>query len=129
MKICRSTTVPVLALLAGIGFQPAMSADGNPSPTPRPSAFGICATCHSTEIGKTITGPSLAKVSGRKAGTVAGFRYSDALKKSGIVWNATTLDKWLTSPQKTVPGTRMPFAGIADPAKRKEIIDYLLTLR
>ncbi len=74
-------------------------------------------------------GPSLAGVAGRKAGSVAGYAYSAALKSSGLTWNAATLDRWLTSPQKAVPGTRMPFAGIADPAKRKQVVDYLLSLK
>lgn len=95
----------------------------------RPAAFAICAACHSTQPGKTIFGPSLAGVASRKAGSLPGYVYSDALRKSGLTWDAGNLDQWLTSPQKTVPGTKMPFAGIADPAKRKEVVDYLLTLK
>lgn len=94
----------------------------------RPAAFLLCAGCHSTEPGKHIFGPSLAGVSGRKAGSVPGFAYSKALKGSDFAWNRANLDAWLISPEKFVPGTRMPFTGIADPAKRKEVVDYLLTL-
>ena len=57
-----------------------------------------------------------------------GFAYSKALKGSDFAWNRANLDAWLISPEKFVPGTRMPFTGIADPAKRKEVVDYLLTL-
>jgi cytochrome c len=51
------------------------------------------------------------------------------LKNSGLTWNSANLDRWLTSPQKTIPGTRMPFAGISNPVARKQVVDYLLTLR
>lgn len=74
-------------------------------------------------------GPSLASVAGRKAGSLPGYTYSDALKASGLTWNEATLDKWLASPRETVPGTKMPFMGISDPARRKQVIDYLLTLK
>lgn len=95
----------------------------------RPAAFAVCTACHSVEPGRNGVGPSLAGVAGRKAGTAPGFAYSNALKESGITWDAASLDKWLTSPQKTVPGTRMPFTGIPDPARRSEVVNYLLTLK
>lgn len=94
----------------------------------RPAAFAQCAGCHSTEPGKNLFGPSLAGVSMRRAGTLPGYAYSPALKKSGIAWNAQTLDRWLTSPQKAVPGTKMPLAGVPDPATRRALVSYLLTL-
>ena len=95
----------------------------------RPAGFAACTACHTTQAGKNGFGPSLAAVAGRRAASLASYSYSNALKKSGLVWNAATLDRWLTSPQRMVPGTRMPFTGIADPARRKEVVDYLLTLK
>jgi cytochrome c len=97
-------------------------------PTP-PAAFAQCVACHSTEPNQTVYGPSLAGIARRRAGSLPGYAYSPALKASGLTWNAATLDRWLTSPQRTVPGTRMPFTGIADPAARKAVVDYLLSLR
>jgi len=94
----------------------------------RPAAFAQCAGCHATESGKNLFGPSLAGVGGRRAGSLAGYAYSPALKASGLTWNAKTLDRWLTSPKKTVPGTKMPFNGIQDPKSREQVIAYLLTL-
>lgn len=94
----------------------------------RPPAFAQCAGCHSTQAGKTLFGPSLAGVGGRRAGTLPGYAYSPALKASGLTWNAKTLDRWLASPKKTVPGTKMPFNGIQDPKSREQVIAYLLTL-
>jgi cytochrome c len=95
----------------------------------KPASFGQCATCHSVEPGTNGVGPSLAGVFGKKAGAVAGYNYSDANKKSGLTWDEKTLDTYLTNPMKMVPGTKMSFAGIGDAAKRKEVIDYLKTLK
>lgn len=102
---------------------------GQASTAPRrPAAFAQCAGCHSTEPGKNLFGPSLAGISKRRAASLPGYAYSPALKKSGITWNAKSLDRWLTAPQKAVPGTRMPLGGVQDPATRKALVDYLLTI-
>jgi cytochrome c len=116
---------------------PSMKPSATPSPQAAatgagtagpPQAFNQCTACHSVTPGKTIIGPSLAHVYGRKAGAVAGFQYSDAMKSSGLAWNAGNLDAFLSNPQAKVPGTIMGFAGIKDPAQRKAVIDYLKTL-
>ncbi|SOY62210.1 conserved hypothetical protein [Cupriavidus phytorum] len=73
-----------------------------------------------------MTGPSLAEVWGRKAGTADGFtRYSDALKRSGLVWDKQSLDAWLKSPAALVPGNAMGFPGIADARTRADLVAYL----
>jgi cytochrome c2 len=105
--------------------QPAASGAGAAGP---PQAFNQCTACHSTAPGKTIIGPSLAHVYGRKAGTLAGFEYSDAMKNSGLTWNGANLDGFLANPAGKVPGTMMALPGIKDAAQRKAIIDYLKTL-
>jgi cytochrome c len=88
--------------------------------------FRACMPCHSIVAGRHMTGPSLAHVWGRKAGTAPGFtRYSDALAKSGITWNAETLDKWLANPARLVPGTAMSFPGLDDARARADVIAYL----
>jgi cytochrome c len=88
--------------------------------------FGQCLACHSTTAGEHLTGPSLAHVWNHKAASSEGFqRYSDALKKSGIVWNDATLDQWLASPETLVPGTSMTFQGIKDAKLRQDVIAYL----
>ena len=99
----------------------------NAQTTAAPPAFATCTGCHSTQPGKTMFGPSLAGLAGRKAGSVPGYAYSPALKASGLTWNAATLDRWLKGPQRLVPGTRMPSAGIQDAKARKAVIGYLLT--
>ena len=62
---------------------------------------------------------------GRKAGEIADYRYSPALKKSGITWTPQTLDTYIADPQKAVPGNRMPYAGMPDAAARADLIAYL----
>jgi len=87
--------------------------------------FEECATCHSTERGVNNVGPSLFGVLGRKAGEIADFRYSPAMRTSGITWSAQTLDKFIADPQQEVPGNRMPFAGMPDAGDRADLIAYL----
>lgn len=91
------------------------------------AAFAQCSVCHSTD-GSNGVGPSLKGVVGRKAGEYAGFRFSRALKSSGLTWDKATLDSYLTDPQKAVPGNVMPYAGLADPKLRAALIAYLTTL-
>jgi len=91
--------------------------------------FTQCMACHSTTPGEQLTGPSLALIWNRGAASVEGFhRYSDALQKSDLKWNAPTLDKWLASPEKLVPGTSMTFPGLKDPQQRQDVIAYLQAL-
>ena len=70
-------------------------------------------------------GPNLHGVVGRAVASHAGFSYSSALKANGGAWDAPHLDRFLESPMKYAPGTRMAFAGIIDPADRKAVILYL----
>ena len=87
--------------------------------------FQDCAACHKLEASANNVGPSLHGIFVRKAGEIADFRYSPAIKRSGIVWTPETLDKFITDPQALVPGNRMPYAGMADPQGRADLIAYL----
>ena len=88
--------------------------------------FVVCRACHQIGPGaKNMVGPELNGVVGRKAGSVPGFSYSEANKKSGITWDEATLTKYLANPQKVVPGTKMIFGGIHDPAKVQDVIAFL----
>jgi cytochrome c len=70
-----------------------------------------------------MTGPSLAGLWNRKAGSLASFsRYSPALQTANIVWNDQTLDDWITDPQHLVPGNEMTFAGIKDARQRADLL-------
>jgi cytochrome c len=70
-------------------------------------------------------GPSLFGVLGRKAGEIADFRYSPAMRNSNITWSPQTLDEFIADPQKAVPGNRMPFAGMPEAADRADLLAYL----
>ena len=63
----------------------------------------------------------------RLAGTVAGFSYSAANKNSGITWTPEKIFTYLEAPQKTIPGTKMTFAGLKTPQDRADVIAYLKT--
>jgi cytochrome c len=88
--------------------------------------FRVCAPCHSLEPDRHMTGPSLADLWGRKAGSLPSFeRYSDALKSSGIIWDDRSLDGWLTDPDRMVPDNEMPFNGIKDARDRADLLAFL----
>ncbi len=93
-----------------------------------PATFLQCKTCHAVEPGRHGIGPSLAGVHGSKAGVAAGYNFSSAMKASGLTWDDASLDRYLENPMATVPGTKMAYAGLKDPAKRAEMIAYLKTL-
>ena len=90
--------------------------------------FKSCAVCHATDHANRV-GPGLEGIIGRKAGTAPGFPYSDAMRKSDIVWDTKILDAYLESPQKVVPGNRMPYAGLKNPTDRADLDAYLATLK
>jgi cytochrome c len=93
------------------------------------AVFNKCKACHSTEAGKNMVGPSLAGIVGRKAGTAAGFNYSEAMKGSGKTWDAAALDAYLADPKGNIPGNKMVFVGVKDEADRKNLIAFLGTLK
>ena len=85
-----------------------------------------CKVCHNFEkSGPNLIGPNLSDIFGKKAGKNPTFAYSGAMLHSDITWNEKTLDAFLTSPSRTVPGTKMTFQGLADSTKRNEIIKYI----
>ena len=132
MKFSIIAATLVTAAAISVALAPAVAAPpvaGGPVAGAR--AFGQCKVCHTTEPGGAdLIGPNLAKVFGAKAATRrAKYVYSPALKKSKLVWDEATLDKWLTDPAKTVPGTKMAFVGFPRKAMRDNVIAYLKTLK
>lgn len=89
-------------------------------------AVARCMTCHSfNEGGRQLSGPNLAGIVGKPAGSQPGYNYSAAMKQSGVVWTEDKLDAFIAAPAQVVPGTRMSFAGEPDAAKRKAIIEAM----
>jgi len=114
------TAVAAVALLL-LPRSPALGADGDP--TRGEQIYHRCQGCHSIDANRV--GPRHAGLFGRRAGSLDDYSYSDAMRAAGIVWDATTLDQFLTAPRKFIPGTKMPFAGIPDAQERADLIAYL----
>lgn len=91
------------------------------------SKFALCQSCHTIAPGgANMTGPNLHGVFGKKSASNPDFKYSDALKNAGWVWDASHLDQWLEKPQTFLPGTKMSFAGLKDAKDRTDLIGYLM---
>jgi len=88
--------------------------------------FLRCASCHDISSGPSPKiGPNLKDVVGRKAGSLAGYSYSPAMKAQTFIWDPAHLDLWLTNPSALVPGTAMAFAGLPSETDRQAVIAYL----
>lgn len=112
-----------LAAAGGAMAQSAGSAAGDP--VRGKSVYARCAACHDLNTGATRLGPSLKGVVGRTSGTMPNFNYSQALKDKAVVWDATSLDAFLSGPSKYVPGNRMAFPPLANPQDRADLIAFL----
>lgn len=111
-------TVAALALASAARVKAADPDNGK-------KVFDQCAACHSLGEPGDFEGPVLKGVFGRKAGSLEDYRYSAAMKRSDVTWDAASLDKYVTDPQAFIPGNRMAFAGISDKNQRDDLIAYL----
>ena len=115
--------LPLIALLTSAGLllpaaASAQQADGERLFRQR------CGACHTMDSGQNRVGPHLSGVVGRTAGSVEGARYSAAMRESGIVWDAQSLDTFLAAPRQMVQGTTMT-VGLPNAEQRAAIIAYL----
>jgi cytochrome c len=110
--------VVAIALMVAHAFAAGDAAKGE-------KVYAKCKACHTTEAGKNRVGPTLAGLFGRTAGTVEGFKYSDAMKNSGVVWDDETVSKYLEAPKTFIAGNKMAFPGLKNPADRDDVIAYL----
>jgi cytochrome c len=121
MKLFLVSTLPLLLLLQGCRPSATDAATGA-------RAFKQCASCHQVGVNaRAGFGPQLNGLFGRRAGTTPDFAYSEAMKRSGIVWDERTLSAFLHDPKKLVPETKMRFWGIADENEIAALQAYLRT--
>ncbi len=118
----KRTAIVALFLVAGLGQARAQDAAAGEK------VFAVCKACHQVgDNAKNAVGPVLNGLFGRKSGSVGGYNYSDANKKSGITWDEATFSEYIKDPKAKIPGTKMAFAGIKDEQKIKDLIAYLHT--
>jgi cytochrome c len=115
-----------VTVIAMITLLPVAAARADGDPVRGEARFQECAACHKLEAGVNEVGPSLHGIFMRKAAELADFRYSPAMKRSGIVWTAQTIEQYIADPQAMIPANRMPYAGMASAADRADLIAYLV---
>lgn len=111
------------ALLALPLLAVAPPASGAGDPVAGEKLYGRCQGCHSIDVNRV--GPRHQGLFGRTAGGLDDYNYSEAMKASGVVWDETTLDQFLTAPREFIKGTKMPFSGMKDAGERADLIAYL----
>jgi cytochrome c len=117
----KHTTLIAMALALLASLPASSRAAGNPADGERLYQTR-CMACHSMD--EDEMGPRHRGVFNRKAGSVAGYAYSKAVKTSGVVWNEESLDKWLAGPEKFIPGQQMNFV-VPNEKDRRDLIAYL----
>ena len=110
-------------LLAAAALAAAAHAWAVPDAVRGEQVYARCLACHALAVDRV--GPRHCGLFGRLAGSVPGFSYSQAMKKSKIIWNDKTLDSFLAKPLAVVPGTAMTYDGVPDPKDRADLIAYL----
>jgi cytochrome c len=118
-------------LIAALAIAPAAARAGDKAdPAAGAKTFAACSICHRVGEGaENVVGPELNGIVGRKAGSVPSFAYSEAMKASGITWTEDLLLTFIAAPRKTVPGTRMTYAGMQDEAAARNLVAYLASFR
>lgn len=121
----KNWTGAVAALAVILGVAPVFAQDGDAARGQR--LFNQqCRACHTVaQGGANSVGPNLHGLFGRKAGTLEGFSFSEAMTKSGIVWDEATLADYNRDPKGKVPGTKMVFAGLKQAAQLADLVAYL----
>jgi cytochrome c len=120
----KNRIIKVIGIAAALAaFSTPALADGDAEKGKK--VYNKCKACHTLAEGKNKVGPSLFGVMGQPAARLQGFKYSKALKESGLTWDEETMEKYLTKPKALVPGTRMTFAGLKKEADIDNVIAYI----
>ncbi len=119
IRLMIAAVALAFTITAGIAY-----AEGDPKRGEK--IFENCRACHAAEGKTNEVGPGLLGVFGRRAGERDDFRYSPALKRSGIIWTPQTMNEFLADPQKMVPANRMPYDGVSNERDRADLIMYML---
>lgn len=123
VKFIAMALAAAVALASGSAMATSDAAKGK-------KVFKKCKACHTVNKGgKNRVGPNLFGIVGSKAAAVKGYRYSKAMKASGLTWDEATLDKFLKKPKKLVKKTKMGFSGLKKDSQRADLIAYLKTLK
>jgi cytochrome c len=115
-----------VTMMVMITLLPVAAARADGDPARGEARFQECAACHKLKAGANEVGPSLHGIFMRKAAELADFRYSPAMKRSGIVWTPETVETYIADPQAMIPANRMPYAGMANAGDRADLIAYLV---
>jgi cytochrome c len=123
MKLRHTVMVATLAFATpAVG---ALAAEGDPA-AGETLFKQKCAVCHKIGEGaKNFVGPEMNGIIGRKAGSVAGYSYSDGVKNAGFEWDSAKLHTWLTDPKAMIPGTKMIFPGLPKESDRDNVVAYI----
>ncbi|WP_138379938.1 c-type cytochrome [Luteithermobacter gelatinilyticus] len=117
----------LIAALSPLALVPVAHAEGDAAAGKK--VFRKCQACHTVDKGgKNRVGPNLYGVVGRKAGAVEGYKYSSSMASSDLVWTEENLHKYLESPRKVIPKTKMAFPGLRREKERDDVIAYLKSL-
>ena len=133
MKFCEVNfigSLPLLPIIFAAAIMPVGAAIAAEPPLERgQKLFKKCVHCHTYRKDHNHRiGPNLFGMFGRKAGAIANYDFSDAWKNADFVWTDQTLDEYLKSPRRMIPGNRMPFDGLSRPVDRRALIAYLKTI-
>ena len=87
--------------------------------------YAKCKTCHEIATDKNKVGPTLQGVIGRKAGTVQGFKYSEAMVNSGVTWDVATIAEYVAKPKEFIAGNKMAFSGLKKEDEIEDLVAYI----